>query len=146
MYQYQVSFGQAISRAFSKYCCFTGRASRSEFWWFVLFNFLVSMVLSIPAGFTAGINIADAIKSGATEVPTSGMSAWSIISYIWSLIILLPSMGLLWRRLHDTGRSGWNWCWGLLPVIGWIILLVYECQQSQPVENKYGPVPNLTQA
>ncbi len=130
MYQYQVSFGEAVKRAFAKYCCFTGRASRSEYWWFALFVAIVGWCISIfgGVGFTG-----DSPSTGAL-----------IVAYVWDLFILLPSMGLCFRRLHDTGRSGWNTCWAFLPVIGTIILLVFLCQASQPGDNQYGPEPNMT--
>lgn len=128
MFQYQVSFSDAIQRAFNKYCCFTGRASRSEYWWFYLFVLIVSW----------GLGIIGAIIFGTDSYATYG------ILWAWYLIVLLPSFGLMFRRLHDTGRSGWNWCWSFLPLIGTIILLVYLCQDSQMVDNKYGPVPNMT--
>ncbi|MDE6836707.1 MAG: DUF805 domain-containing protein [Muribaculaceae bacterium] len=127
MYQYQVSFKEAIQRAFNNYCNFSGRASRSEYWWFQLFTTLVSWVLSIIGVIIFG-----------TESATA-----SLFTYIWGFAILLPQLGLLFRRFHDTGRSGWNWCWSFLPIIGWIILLVYLCQGSQMQDNQYGPVPNL---
>ncbi|MBD5237037.1 MAG: DUF805 domain-containing protein [Bacteroidales bacterium] len=127
MYQYQVSFKEAIQRAFNNYCNFSGRASRSEYWWFQLFTTLVSWVLSIIGVIIFG-----------TESATA-----NLFTYIWGLAIFLPQLGLLFRRLHDTGRSGWNWCWSFLPIIGWIILLVYLCQDSQMQDNQYGPVPNL---
>lgn len=130
MYQYQVTFVDAVKRAFSNYCCFTGRASRSEYWWFALFQILVSWILTLPLTVILG---SDSI------VP-------SIVGYIWNLVVLLPALGLQFRRLHDTGRSGWNICWGFLPIVGWIILLIYMCQDSQMTENQYGPVPNLTNA
>lgn len=122
MDQYQVSFGDAIKRAFSQYCCFTGRASRSEYWWFALFNFIVSAVLEAVLG-------------------TSSNFAVSIIG-LWSLVTLLPSLGLVFRRLHDTNRSGWNILWALLPLIGTIILIVFFCKPSDPEANNYGPMPN----
>lgn len=135
MYQYQVSFGDAIKRAFSNYCCFTGRASRSEYWWFTLFNFLISLV------FTIGSTIIGVISVTNGETP-SNVNIFTILSWIYSAAVLLPSWGLMFRRLHDAGHSGWNCLWGLLPCIGWIILIVYYCQESEPEENIYGPVPN----
>lgn len=126
MYQYQVSFGDAIKRAFSNYCDFNGRASRSEYWWWTLFCFIVSVAINIIF-----------IKAHTAE---------SVVSSLWGLATLLPSLGLLFRRLHDTGRSGWNVLWALLPLVGAIILIVYCCQPSQPEENPYGPVPNTTEA
>lgn len=137
MWQYQVSFGEAIKRAFSNYCNFRGRASRSEYWWFFLFTFLVSAVLGVP-GYVAVFKNA---LAGSTDV--SAFSGWSSLSYLWALVVFLPSFGLLFRRLHDSGRSGWNWLWSFLPFIGAIILLVYLCTESQPFPNKYGDVPNM---
>ena len=137
MRQYQVSFWDAIRRAFTKYCVFTGRASRSEFWWFYLFTQIVGIVLVAPVYGTLIQNIAN----GVAEQPA--FTVWNGVVYLWSLFILLPYFGLLFRRLHDTGRSGWNWLWLLLPVIGTIIIIVYLCTESQPFPNKYGEVPNL---
>lgn len=130
MIQYQVSFGEAISRGFNKYCCFTGRASRSEFWWWQLFTFIVG----IPFGY---FQVAAMMSDGE---PSTFIN---ILNYIVSLALLLPGLGLDWRRLHDTGRSGWNICWNFLPLIGQIILLVFWCQPSQEGDNKYGPEPNM---
>lgn len=128
MYQYQVTFSEAIQRALNNYCNFNGRASRSEYWWFCLFVGLVNWGLSIIGVICFGID--------------SALS--SIFTWLWSLAILLPSLGLGVRRLHDTGRSGWNLCWSFLPLIGAIILIVYFCQDSQMFDNEYGPVPNMT--
>lgn len=139
MYQYQVSFGEAIKRAFSKYCCFTGRASRSEFWWWRLFLGIISFVLNI----LSSVFMAGAITAGSTGMG-AGSLIISILMIIFGLVCFLPDLGLTFRRLHDAGHSGWNILWNLLPIIGQIILLVYFCQQSQPMENKYGPVPNMT--
>ena len=117
MYQYQVGFMQAVNRAFKNYCNFQGRASRSEYWWFYLFGVLVGWVLGAP-GFL--IAIKTVMEGGAAS---TDFTVWQGVSYLWSLFILLPSFGLLFRRLHDTGRSGWYWLWAFLPVIGWFILL-----------------------
>ncbi|MCM1504951.1 MAG: DUF805 domain-containing protein [Muribaculum sp.] len=127
MYQYQVSFGDAIHRAFNKYCCFTGRASHSEFWWWILFTLLVSWVVNIIVSLVAR--------------PETVVTVSSIIG----LIFLLPSLGLWFRRLHDIGKSGWWWLLSFIPLIGIIILIVWWCQDSQPSENQYGPIPNLTE-
>ncbi|MDE6227694.1 MAG: DUF805 domain-containing protein [Muribaculaceae bacterium] len=128
MYQYQVTFSEAIQRAFNNYSNFTGRASRSEYWWFYLFGVLVSWGCSLIGVITFG----------------SGSAFNGLFSCLWGLAILLPSLGLGVRRLHDTGRSGWNLCWAFLPIIGTIILIVYLCQDSQMFDNQYGPVPNMT--
>ncbi|MDE6717357.1 MAG: DUF805 domain-containing protein [Muribaculaceae bacterium] len=127
MYQYPVPFGEAIRRAFNNYCVFTGRASRSEYWWFVLFTAIVGWAIGIILGLPLG----------------SDSFIYQGVSGLWGLFIFLPSLGLCFRRLHDTGRSGWNILWALLPFIGTIILIVYFCQNSQMSDNQYGPVPNL---
>lgn len=137
MRQYQVSLGTAVSRAFSKYCTFTGRASRSEFWWFALFNFLVAIAVEI---LTVIIGVGTATSDSGifliTGIPMVLMS-------IYNIVILLPSWGLFFRRLHDVGRSGWWWLIGLIPLVGPIVLLVFLCSPSQPFQNRYGMVPNV---
>ena len=127
MYQYQVSFGEAVSRAFSKYCDFTGRASRSEFWYFYLLNFIVSIGIAF-------VSLIFGYKS---------LTAYYILTILWGLITLLPYLGLMVRRLHDTGRSGVNLLWAFLPIAGPIVLLVFFCQDSQMFPNRFGDVPNL---
>ncbi len=67
----------------------------------------------------------------------------SIISGIVNLVLLLPGLGLCVRRLHDTNRSGWWILIGFIPVVGWILLIVWFCQDSQRGPNQYGPEPNL---
>ena len=139
MRQYQVTFIQAVQRAFNKYCVFSGRASRSEYWWFILFVTIIGWVLAAPSFAASVQTIADGVNA---NMAAAEFSVWDGVYSLWTLIILLPTMGLMFRRLHDSGHSGWNWFWSFLPVIGTIILLVYLCQPSVPAPNKYGPVPN----
>lgn len=127
MFQYQVPFGEAIQRAFNKYCCFSGRASRSEFWWWILFTIILSWVIN-----------------GVFMLFTS-LETTQIIAGIVNLIILLPTLGLWFRRLHDIGKSGWWWLLCFIPLIGIIILIVWFCKDSEPMDNQYGPVPNLVE-
>lgn len=130
MYQRQVGFGEAISRAFSNYCNFSGRASRSEFWWFALFNYLVAMAIYSP-------NIYFVILGRGDSVGIQ------IVYCLYCLAVLLPSLGLTWRRLHDIGKAGGWYFIGLIPIVGAIILLVWLCKDSEPCENRFGPVPNV---
>lgn len=126
MYQRQVTFGEAVNKALGQnYCNFNGRASRSEYWWFVLFMAIVNSAI----GFVLGI-----FNSSETGI--------SIITSIVGLAFLLPGLGLCVRRLHDTGHSGW---WVLLSVIPLanILLIVWFCQDSYHGMNQYGPEPNL---
>src|SRR4051794_17675133 len=114
-----MGFADAIRSVFSKYVGFSGRARRSEFWWFTLFAVILYIVVAI---------IDAAIGS-------------SILGIIVGLALLLPSLAVTVRRLHDTGRSGWWILIGIIPVIGAIVLLVFECQDSQPGTNAHGPSP-----
>lgn len=124
MYQRQVSFEEAVRSALQQnYCNFSGRASRSEFWWYVLFTFLVSVVIGW-IGFVS-------------------RDLGNVINTLVGLALLLPGLGLSVRRLHDTGRSGWWILINLIPVVGNIIYLVWMCQDSQMTPNQYGSVPHL---
>jgi uncharacterized membrane protein YhaH (DUF805 family) len=91
-----------------KYATFTGRASRSEFWYFILFNIIVSFILGI----------------------VDGIIGMKILGTIYSLAVLIPSLAVGARRLHDIGKSGWMQLLGLIPVIGWIWLIVLFAQES----------------
>lgn len=123
MYQEQVSFGDAVKRALTvNYCNFDGRSSRSEYWWYALAIFILSFVINLIFG-----------QSNA------GM----IVSGIVSLALLLPGLGLAVRRLHDIGKSGWWIFINLIPLVGWIIFIVWMAKESEMVPNQYGPVPNM---
>ena len=103
----------------NKYVCFSGRARRREYWMFYLFY----TIFYIAAG------VIDAVLGTLVVTP------------LYVLGLMLPSLGVFFRRLHDTGRSGWWWLIGLVPFVGGIILLVFMCLDSQPGENQYGPNP-----
>jgi uncharacterized membrane protein YhaH (DUF805 family) len=112
-----MNFGQAISTCFKNYATFTGRSSRSEYWWFVLFEVLVSLA--------------------------TGMLG-DVVNGLAMLALLLPALAVGARRLHDIGKSAWFLLLGLIPLIGWIILIVWACQKSDPASNVYGPPPGDT--
>lgn len=97
-----------------KYACFTGRATRSEYWYFCLLSFFV----------------------GAIAGSFGDVGAY--ISAIWSLAVLVPGIGVFVRRMHDIGKSGWNYFWVLLPIAGAIYILILLCKASGP-DNQYGP-------
>ncbi|MFG2181457.1 DUF805 domain-containing protein [Streptomyces abikoensis] len=103
-----------------KYAVFSGRARRQEYWMFTLISTVISIVVAIAEG-VLGTN--------------------SVIGTVYVLAVLLPSLAVTVRRLHDTDRSGWWVLIGLIPVVGWIVLLVFTCLDSQPQPNKYGPSP-----
>lgn len=126
MYQYQVSFSQAVRMAFDSYCRFQGRSSRSEYWWWVLFVAILSFCIGIIEGILG-----------------FSMTAVQTTSGILSLVLLLPGLGLSVRRLHDIGKSGWWILLGFIPVVGAIILITWFARNSEMTENRYGPVPNM---
>ena len=139
MVQLQVPFGEAVKRAFSQYCCFSGRASRSEYWWFYLFNILIVTALQI----IQVIAIGGAAASGSYGGAMAGAGIFAILQWIWSIVALLPGLGLFVRRLHDIGKGG-GWIFiGLIPIVGAIVLLVFACQESEMQPNRFGEVPNL---
>jgi uncharacterized membrane protein YhaH (DUF805 family) len=109
-----------------KYACFSGRARRKEYWLFVLFNLIASIIIGVIAGVLAG---------------ATGVGAFSYLGPIYSLAVLIPGFAVLFRRLHDIGKSGWWWLIAFIPVIGVIVLLVFCCLDSQPGDNQYGPNP-----
>jgi uncharacterized membrane protein YhaH (DUF805 family) len=102
-----------------KYVEFDGRARRTEYWMFALVNFIVSLVLAFLLGRVLG----------------------GVIPALYSLAVLLPSIAVTIRRLHDTGRTGWWWLIVFVPVIGWIVLLIFMVLDSDAGENQYGPSP-----
>jgi uncharacterized membrane protein YhaH (DUF805 family) len=114
-----MSFTEAVKSGFDNYVNFNGRASRPAYWWWFLFAILASIVA----------NIIDA-AIGVT-----------IVSIIVALGLFLPGLAVAVRRLHDTDRSGWWILIGLIPLIGFIVLLIFFVQKSDPVDNSHGPPP-----
>ena len=104
-----------------KYAVFQGRAGRKEYWYFILFYILTYIVLAIIDGMTG--TFSDGI---------------GLLSGLYSLATLIPSLAVAVRRLHDTNRSGWWLLISLVPIIGAIVLLVFMVQESQPGNNQYG--------
>ena len=109
-----------------KYAVFEGRARRREYWFFVLFYILISVVLAVVD------------RMLGTYDETYGMGA---LGALFCLGLLIPSIAVGARRLHDTGRSGWWLLVGFIPVIGVIVLIVFFVLDSQPGTNAYGPNP-----
>ena len=116
----------------NKYVDFNGRATRSEYWYFVLFSVLISIVLSLIDTF--------AINPFLDMTPEEAARGGILIG-IFTLAILLPHIGIAVRRLHDTGKSGWWYFIALIPIIGALILLFFFVTDSQTGENAYGANP-----
>ena len=101
-----------------KYAVFSGRAGRSEYWMFLLFNIIITVVIGLIEGF---------------------VGSQGIVSLLYGLAVLLPALGVSVRRLHDTNRSGWWLLISFVPIIGTIVLLVFMTLESQYGDNRYGP-------
>jgi uncharacterized membrane protein YhaH (DUF805 family) len=112
-----MNFVDAIKLGFSNYVNFTGRACRSEYWYWVLFTVIVSVV---------------------TLIIDSAIGA-QVTSTIWDLATFLPSLALAVRRLHDLDRSGWWFLLILIPLVGIIILIVWFCSKGSDGPNRFGP-------
>ena len=109
-----MNFSQAISTCLSKYANFSGRASRPEFWWFFLFMLLVTVAASMVSELFGGLA---------------------------SLALLLPSIAATARRLHDTGKSGWWQLVGVVPLIGWAVVIYWLAQPADGAGERYDVVP-----
>jgi uncharacterized membrane protein YhaH (DUF805 family) len=121
-----MSFIEAIQSGFRNYVNFTGRAFRSEYWYWVLFAVLASLVGEIiDAALFPG-----SFSTGATPV-----------SSLVSLALILPGLGVAARRLHDIDRSGWWLLIGLIPIVGIIILIVWWCRPGTAGPNRFGQDP-----
>ena len=127
---YGASFGQAVRRFFAKYSDFTGRASRSEYWWWFLFAVIIALVFEILV-LTLGSVGGATTDDGARLL---GPIGWIlIVAYlIWTLAVLVPSLALIWRRLHDANLAGPFFFLGFIPFVGGIILLVFYLLPSKP--------------
>lgn len=110
-----------------KYAVFDGRSGRAEYWYFVLFNFLIMI----------GLNI---LMAMFRRVPGLGMLL-SATASIYGLAVLVPGLAVAVRRLHDTNKSGWWILINFIPLIGLIVFLVFMIMDSQPGSNQYGPNP-----
>lgn len=108
-----------------KYAEFNGRARRTEYWMFFLFNLIISFVL----GFIEGL-----------------MGGAGIIGMLYALAVLIPGIAVSVRRLHDTDRSGWWLLIAFVPLVGAIVLLVFMVQDSNPSANEHGDNPKAVTA
>jgi uncharacterized membrane protein YhaH (DUF805 family) len=115
-----MGFGQAISAGFSNYVNFSDRASRSEFWYWVLFIFVAVVV---------------------TVIIDRVLFERGILTGLFYLAVLIPNLSIQIRRLHDLDRTGWWWFLGLIPIVGGIILLIWYCTKGTDGQNRFGPDP-----
>jgi uncharacterized membrane protein YhaH (DUF805 family) len=120
---------QWYTEVLKKYVVFSGRARRKELWMFTLISTVISIILSFI--------------DRAIGTDTSNSSG--LLQGIYGLAVLLPSIAVGIRRLHDTDRSGWWLLIGLIPIIGWIVLIVFYVQEGKPGDNQYGPDPKAAE-
>ena len=119
-----MTFSDSVATCFSKFVTFSGRASRSEFWWFMAFVFVSSLFF-------------DALLPSVLSEPLAHLS--EAVGGIWALAMLLPGLAVASRRLHDIGMSAWWLLLYLVPVIGWIILIINYVRPTRPEGDRFGP-------
>ncbi|MEI6622752.1 MAG: DUF805 domain-containing protein [Actinomycetes bacterium] len=132
-----MGFGTAISTCFSKYATFSGRARRSEFWYWVLFIFIIAIITNILDSLL-GTKINLGTVGGVTSTTYYNNVGW--ITLAAELLLFLPGLAVQVRRLHDTGRSGWWWWLNIICCIGTLILFIMYLGDSTAA-NRYGPNP-----
>ncbi len=109
-----MNFQTSVQTCLKKYAEFSGRASRPEYWWFYLAVLIASLILSYIS---------------------------TTLANVFALATLLPSLAAGARRLHDTDRSGWWQLLWIIPVVGWIVVIVFLAQQGQAEDNRFGAPP-----
>ena len=125
-----MNFVDAVKSAFARFADFATRSSRSEYWWFMLFYFLVGLVVS-PIEFTIEFSV-----FGQGMEMTSG-----IIDLLVFLVFIVPTISVTARRLHDIGRSGWWQLMALIPLLGALILLFWVVKRGEDGDNRFGANP-----
>jgi uncharacterized membrane protein YhaH (DUF805 family) len=131
---YGASFGQAVTRFFKKYATFSGRASRSEYWWWFLANAIVGVVIYIIGAILGLVQIDP--STGAVALG-AGYVFVSVVGGLWGLAVLVPNLAVIWRRLHDTNKSGGFFFLALIPFVGTIILIVLLALDTNPAGARF---------
>jgi uncharacterized membrane protein YhaH (DUF805 family) len=112
--------------ALKKYAEFSGRSRRMEYWYFVLFNLIVFIILELIDALLGTFNVVQGV---------------GLLSGIYGLAVLIPTLAVTVRRLHDIDRTGWWIFINLIPLIGSIVLLVFALTPGTPGSNRFGPDP-----
>lgn len=120
-----VSFGEALPLFFKNYANFSGRSSRGAYWWLLLINILISLVL----GFVDGLMFTNAVRS----------TGFGVLGGLYSLATLIPGIAIGFRRLHDVDKSAWWLLIALIPIVGAIVLLIFTAQAGTSGSNRFGP-------
>ena len=131
-----MSLGESLTSVFNKYATFTGRARRSEYWWFAVCYFGLTFLFNFVQ-----LGMMIQVLSGEMLPNDPSYLLMLMAGVVIGLGLFLPALAVTVRRLHDIGKSGWNILWAAIPLIGTIIVLVWMCQDSDVVANKYGESP-----
>jgi uncharacterized membrane protein YhaH (DUF805 family) len=130
---YGASFPIAFKRYWRKYATFTGRASRSEYWWWALVSGVVGLILEsiyVPSLLAA--------RSGGHGIHmNAGIILFTVLGGLWALATIVPPLAMGWRRMHDADVSGLFLLPGLIPVVGWIFVLVLTLRPSNPAGTRF---------
>ena len=129
---YGATLGVAFVRFWRKYATFSGRASRSEYWWWVLVGLIVGIVLE--AVYIPSLLLRP--RGGGFHLD-AGIILVAIVGALLFAATIVPTLALAWRRLHDANLSGGFWFLGLIPAVGWIIVLVLMLQPSNPARVRF---------
>lgn len=132
-----MGFAEAVRSGFSNYVTFSGRARRSEYWYWALFVILVTAVAFIIDGQLFPGSVTTQVGDGMASVQANGGPVVGVAG----LALFLPGLAVTVRRLHDTDRSGWWILLGLVPLIGIIVLIVWYCTEGTRGPNRFGPDP-----
>lgn len=124
-----MGFTDAVRSGFNNYANFNGRALRSEYWWWVVFVWIGGIVARL---------LDSVLRLNLYTDPNTGQTS-GVIAVIFGLAVIIPGLAVAVRRLHDTDRSGWWLLIGIIPIIGWIVLIVWFASQGTPGPNRYGP-------
>lgn len=118
-----MGFQEAVGTCLQKYAVFEGRARRSEYWWFFLFNIIMQLV------------------TGMIDALLFGEDGFGLVNGLYTLAVLLPGIAVGVRRLHDTDRSGWWLLISFIPVVGFIVLIIWFTRPGTRGANRFGPDP-----
>jgi uncharacterized membrane protein YhaH (DUF805 family) len=129
---YNATIVEAFTRFWERYATFSGRASRSEYWWMALISLTVAIV-------TTSIDVVT--NGGFAEARATATGVGDLLSYAWGLATVVPTVALGVRRLHDTNRSG-NWILlGLVPFVGVVVVLIFYLGRPNPAGVRFDRVP-----
>jgi uncharacterized membrane protein YhaH (DUF805 family) len=133
-----MNIGEATATCLKKYFIFSGRAKRSEFWWFYLFTVLVTVMYTIVFNYLLAAWVADgcSFKPGVFACGEINIMTIPVLSNLSNLLLLIPTLAAGSRRLHDIGKSSW-WLLLLITVIGIIPLVVWWATNTKPEGDKY---------